>query len=85
MLLHHELSRLMRRVQTLVCGYTVLRGLHGRCQAMSDGGKGRGEKIREGVVIYKDAVPKTGTKLTEKRIAKRFRSLTRSSKRHAAG
>jgi hypothetical protein len=43
---------------------------------VSHASKGEGKVISKGVVVYKDAVPKTGTKLTEGRITKRFRSLT---------
>lgn len=85
MFLHHELMTLIRRVRAIVEGYTATMRATREAQAMSGKGKGRGKSIGEGVVVYKDAAPKTGTKMTEQRIARHFRSLTRSKKRGAAG
>lgn len=46
-----------------------------------DDGKGPGEVLGKGVLIYKDAVPKTGTRLTKKEITQRFRKMSRAPKR----
>lgn len=50
----------------------------------SDGGKGPGKELGEGVRVYKDGVPKAGTRLTKKDITKRFRELSRAPKRRGA-
>lgn len=43
----------------------------------SRGKKTSGKSLGKGVRVYKDAVPKTGTKLTRERISGNFRSLNK--------
>lgn len=84
MFLCHELKRAVSWVRATVCVYTAARQPERRWRVESDGGKGPGETIGEGVLIYKDAVPKTGTRLTKRQITKRFRTMSNFPKRKRA-
>lgn len=72
MLLHHELKKLTLRARGYILSFSKWLG---GGFVKSGGKKTRGQSLGKGVRVYKDAVPKTGTKLTPERIAEHFRSL----------
>lgn len=74
MFLHNELKMLTLRAARGIL--LVLMEIGGGVVA-SKRKKASGKSLGKGVRVYKDAVPKTGTKLTRERISGNFRSLNK--------
>ena len=81
MFLHLKLRKVLLRAREMVWEYTAAKQPTGRCRVKPNGRKGQAEVIGEGVFIYRDAVPKTGSRLTKQEITRRFRKMSRAPRR----